>query len=422
MKSKKDVPQSVQDLIYALDNRLLEDDLGRASLQIVHAGIDDPFTYSEIENRVAKHKISQAFEGPYKKAVLNKGDLIIGVDTNGRTFRFPSQYLNGHSLTVGGSGSGKTTKSRFLVMQVARKVKGVWCMDFVKNEFAILQPYLERVRVRLMVVKARELKLNPLQCPDHVTPMEWAPRIADILVSTLQLQPRSQKLIHLTILQLYRQFGVLDGSKNYPTLFDLRETTFSDKDANFAARRSVVDAIDPVLMSIGDILMYRQGYKTSDLAEMRIAFQFGGISEVDKNLLLNSLVMAEFTSRVAQEISNREMNLWICCDEAARLVSSSNQTGGISDLIGLVRGTGIGLDLSIQSSDLAPSVLSNTSNKFISRCGSAKDYDTIAAAMGLTNEQRSWLNTNLVPGLFVGQVGEGYWRQPFIFRIPKMNL
>ena len=96
--------------------------------------------------------------------------------------------------------------------------------------------------------------------------------------------------------------------------------------------------------------------------------------------------------------------------------------GSISDLIGLVRGTGIGLDLSAQSADVVSAVISNTANKFVGRCGSATDYNLIAAAMGMTNEQRHWLSLNLRPGLFVGQVGEGNWRRPFVVQIPKMKL
>jgi putative transport protein len=47
---------------------------------------------------------------------------------------------------------------------------------------------------------------------------------------------------------------------------------------------------------------------------------------------------------------------------------------------------------------------------------------TISAAMGLNSEQRAWLRTGLSPGVFVGQLAEGRWREPFVFRIPPMRL
>ena len=100
---------------------------------------------------------------------------------------------------------------------------------------------------------------------------------------------------------------------------------------------------------------------------------------------------------------------------------SSTDTS-ISEWIGLIRGTGIGLDLSIQSAQLAHTILSNTPNKFIGRCASATDYDQMGSAIGLTVEQRRWLATHLVPGLFLGSLGQGSWRWPFLFRIPSFDL
>ncbi len=119
-------------------------------------------------------------------------------------------------------------------------------------------------------------------------------------------------------------------------------------------------------------------------------------------------------------ISNPRMQLWICCDEAARLVSSSDTS--LSDLIGVVRGSGIGLLLSLQSAEVSRSILSNTPNKFIGRMTNYSDLEVIGSSMGLTREQKHWISKNLVPGMFVGQLGQGNWRHPFVFRIPKMNL
>ena len=69
------------------------------------------------------------------------------------------------------------------------------------------------------------------------------------------------------------------------------------------------------------------------MAKHRILFELDGVGEVEKDLLLTSLLLSEFTSRVAQGVSNQKMNLWICCDEAARLVSASNAADDIADSV-----------------------------------------------------------------------------------------
>jgi len=416
------LPQLLQDLLYAEEYHLLDNDAGQAAKQAFEAGVTDTLVRSLISGPVARHKIAQAFAGPFPLPKLVHGDLEVGFDINGRPLRTFRRFANGHFLTVAGTGSGKTTRDRFVVLQIAPHVKSTWLFDLRKQEFTTLRPPLQRLGVDLRILRARSLRLNPIQVPKHVHPADFAPRVADMLVQVLFLPPRASKLLHATILRLYQSFDVFAGSRRYPTLFDLREAVAADKGANPPARQAIVDSLDPVLMSLGpEVLGYHMGWSTHDLAQRHIAFELGGAAEVDKDLILNGLILSEFASRVAQGISNPSMDLYIVCDEAARLVSPSSGGLGVSDLIGLVRGTGIGLDLSVQTSDVAPAILSNTANKVIGRCGSATDYEVMGNAIGLTVDQRRWMTTHLVPGLFVGQLGEGDWRFPFVFRVPRWN-
>ncbi len=418
--TEREIPQLVRDLIYAQEHHLVDDKPARAAVQALQHGVVDDLVRSLIQEPVKKHRIAQAFVGPFALPDLAHGGMKQGIDLRGQPVRYPIQYLNAHSLTCGGSGSGKTTKARSLSLQVAPEVEGCWWFDFVKREFSVLKLPLARLGVNLMIVPARELRLNPLQCPKGVTPIDWAPRFADALVGVFDLPAAATKLVHRCVLELYHRHDILAGSRHFPTMFELRNA-IAESDGHPQAKRAVVDALDPTLMSMGSVFAYRIGWKTCDLARKHLVFELGGVAEVDKDLILNTLVLSEFASRVAQGISNPAMDLWICCDEAARLVSARRRSGAIASLIGSVRGTGIGLDLSVLSGDIAPAVLSNTANKFLGRCTSATDVDLMAGAMGLTQEQRRWVSMNLRPGLFVGQIGEGDWRQPFVVEIPWMR-
>lgn len=412
----------LRELLYAGEHRLLDDDLGHAVKRVLDAGVSDQFTSGVLRDRVHKHRVAQAFAGAFSIPHLINGELILGRDTRQNLVRCPMQYLNAHCLTVAGSGSGKTYRALFMALQIAALVRGMWLFDLRKREFCILQALLERLGIDLLVIPGRDLRLNPLQVPRHVEPMDWAPRVADMLVGVLSLPPRATKLLHTTILDLYRIRGVLNSSKDYPTLFELRESVSGNAQANVPAKQALLDSLDPVLMSLRPALCYRQGWTTEVLGNRKIVFELGGLAEADKDLILNTLLLGEFTSRIASGVSNQPMDLFVSCDEAARLVAPGRESIGIADLIGLVRGTGIGLDLAVQSGDILPAVLSNTATKFIGRCGSARDYDLIGAAMGLTAEQRRWMSLNLRPGLFVGQLGEGNWRHPFPFEVPFTDL
>ena len=315
---------------------------------------------------------------------------------------------------------------KFYALQIARHVRGMWLVDLRKREFRALRPYLARLGIDLIILQARQFKINPLQVPRDVVPADWVPRVSDMLIQVLDLPPRASKLLQTTLFRLYRKFGILDGARRYPTLFDLHEDIKADRDANRPAQMAVLDSLAPVLYSLGpEVLAYRYGWTSGDLSRMHMAIELAGSGEREKNLIINTLVLSEFTSRVARGISNPKMDLWICVDEAQRLccVPAAGQSNGVSDLIGLVRGAGVGLDLSVLStSNLAPQVPSNTAIKVLGRCGSAADYAAAGHNIGLSAEQIQWAQLHLRPGLFIGQLGEGEWRHPFVFTIPAMDL
>lgn len=408
-----------QNILYCKNNGLLEDEEGRAILQIFSAGLCDDTIARMVERRIYKHKFHQAFYGiiPFKTPKLTKGNYIIGLDQKQRELYSYIQFLNAHSLTVAGSGAGKTTASYFKIFQIAPHVKGLWLFDLRKREFS----HIANQGINLHILTGRSLKINPLELPVGVTVQDWLPRVADTLVGVLGLPPRASKLLQTKLYPLYQKY---ENKKLYPTLYDLFEEIKRDKDSNHQARMAFLDSLEPVLLSLGPkVLAYRRGWSSNVLSKRRIVFEFWGYSEIDKNLLLNSLILSEFNSRIARGISNSKMNLWICLDEAQRLCSSKSHTSAIGDFIGLVRGTGIGLDLGLQNGgDVLSQIISNTATKILGRCGSMTDYVTIGHSMGLNAEQIHWAQMNLKPGLFIGQLGEGSWRYPFVFRVSLINL
>ncbi len=412
--------QTALDLLYSVQNGLLEDPVGRAMRRVIQLGVAGNTEIGWLHERVTKHKTAQMYAGPFQQTGKTHGEIVHGTDDKGLPIRQTVQAMSAHTLTLGGSGSGKTTKSRWMILQAAKHVKGLFLFDFRKREYRCLVPWFAAMGTTLKVVPARALRLNPLEVPHHVAPYSWATRVADVLVQVFRLPARATKLINVTLLELFDRFGVSQGGRRFPTLFDLREAVAGKATANAPARMAVIDAMDPVLMSLRSVLCYRRGWSTSDLAKHHIVFELDGVGEVEKDLILSSLILPEFTSRVAAGVSNKRMNLLVCCDEAARLVSATGT--GLADQIGLIRGTGIGLELSIQFADIAPAILSNSANKFIARCGSASDYSTMAEAMGLTSEQRRYMAQHLVSGRFVGQLAEGPGRSPFWMRVPYLDF
>ena len=415
--------QLTKNFLYCHHNGLLEDEVGQAMHHIYEAGICDDAIEHMFERRVSKHKFNQALYGimAFKKPKLTKGDYTFGYDQDNQEIRSFIQYMNAHTLTVANAGAGKTNLSRFKILQSAAHVDGLWLFDLRKSEFVFLKPHLAKLGIQLLVLPARVLRLNPLQLPVGVTVQEWIPRAADMMVQVFELPPRASKLLQAKLFCLYQKF---QPEKNiFPTLYDLFELIKNDKESNAQARMAILDSLEPVLRSLGPkVLAYRYGWPSSELAKKHVCFQLAGASEVDKNLILNDFILSEFTSRIARGVSNQLMNLLLNIDEAQRTCASTDHFSAIADMISLVRGTGIGLDLSLQSThDLLPQIISNTATKILGRCGSIADYVAAGHSMGLGAEHIQWAQMNLVPGMFIGQFGEGKLRHPFVFHVPLIN-
>lgn len=428
---------SRKDIMSDLDRKILaglrldafNDPLGRKLLQLYERGILDSWTIGQINKRVDRQLRKEAFSLiPFKQPQLHSGQLILGSDRHHQQIRAPIQYLNAGTLLAANTGSGKTTLICFWVIQIAPHVKGMWLVDLRKKEFRLLKPAFDKRGIDFVVVRSRKFKINPLQVPRDVDPVEYSSVISDILVKVLNLPPRASTLLSSSIIQLYKKYDVFGGKRKYPTLFHLFEAVRSDKTANPQARQAILDNLQALLLAFGtEMLGYYRGWPVHELAKRHIDFELTGQPEVGKDLILNYLVGAELISRISRGISNRGMDLWMGIDEGQRLFSQRKELSGhhgnsITDLAGLVRGLGTGLFISVLTpEDLSNRIPAITSTKIMGRCGSIPEYTAAGRFMGLSPDQITWCAHHMVPGMFVGQVGEGQWRYPFLFNVPKMK-
>lgn len=351
--------------------------------------------------------------------------MILGYNKNNQPIEIKPQIFNGHALVLGGTGSGKSTLLQYYMPQVAPEVQGFWVFDFRKKEFSPLKAALEKKGCEVMVLSGNQLKFNILQPPRGVGIDIWINVILDIIAEALGFGARSEKLSQQQTLRLYHQFGdieTLEKNKCYPCLHDLKESVEKEKKANYQAARAILDSLEPLLLANSDLFSCRYGWPIEELAKKKIIFELGGLSEIAKNLILGYLLISEFTRRIEAGFSNHKMDLLICCDESQRLISANNMGNVIRNMIGLVRGSGIGLILAAQSSnDIIPEVFSNTATKILGRCGSFADYQMMGRAMGLNAEQLQWARLKLKAGTFIGQLGSSDWRRPFVFTIPNIE-
>ncbi len=414
--------KDISDLLYAEEWGLLLDDVGRAIAQTFQYGCAEEFEHKLLSKRVNNHKIDMArcpFPSPKS---LNRGDFVIGFQKDKTPIKCPFDFLGAPSLICGSTGSGKTTVARFWSLQAGMLARGTWLIDSRKREMRVLQPAFKKMGIPLAIVDGYSLKINPLQVPEGVSPNLFVPNVADTLVKTLKLPPTARKVLHQSLHNLYQKHGILDGNTtNYPTLFELRDYVCNAKNFHSQARDALVTSLDPLLLSLRNVLCYRKGWSISELAMLKIVYEFNCYSEDAKDLLINILLLSEFQSRIARGYSNVSPDLFIYIDEGSSLIESDD--GTISQWAGLIRGVGLSLLISNQSAvSISQKVLSNVPNRFIGQSSSFADLQVLGSALGLDSSSKRYLSSHLKPGLLLGSMGQGNWRHPFLFTTPLMNF
>ena len=414
---------------------VFKDEFGIRLLNLYHHGICDSFIIHNIEERVRKAQHRLAFSGcPFRVPELHRGDYVFGYDIYGREIRDWRQSANAHTMIIGNPGSGKSNLSKYRAVKIISSNDtqdtqiACFLIDYQKKEYRILRRILAKVGIDLKIIRGRQLKLNPLEVPYGVQPLEYASLAADFIVKSLNLPPRASTLLRSTIIKLYMQYGVLNGGEQYPTLFHLYAAIKADRNANPQAKQAVLDNLESVLLALGpDMLAYHRGWSVHELAKQHLVIELTGLPEAGKDLITAYLLTAEFSSRIAQGISNERMSLYIACDECQRIFSQTKESSGhegnaLIDLVGLVRGTGVGFEVSFLTTNNLSKTLPNlTATKIIGRCGSLSEYTAAGSFVGLDSGQAMWLSHHLVPGTFCGQLSEGDFRYPFLFRVPLLH-
>ena len=408
---------------------IFDDCVGQQILLCFDSSIQDKFIAGQIENRVRKAQRRIAISGcPFLPAKLHRGNFVIGYDLWNNKLLTDVQYCNAHTLIVAGTGAGKTNLSKCRVIQIAPLVRGMWLIDIRKKEYRFLRPIFARMGIDLKIVRGHKFCLNPLEVPYGVKPLEYAAVISDLLVKVLNLPPRASTLLKSTIIKLYHLCGILDGGDKFPTLFHLHKAIREDRDANPQARQATLDNLEAILLELGpEMLAYHRGWSVNELAKEYMVMEMSGLTEQGKDLVISTLLTQAFLSRIERGFSNPSMDLYIAVDEAQKLFcqhrdSSSYGGNALTDLVGLVRGTGIGLEISVLTThNLSVGIPNLTATKIIGRCGSEAEYTTAGHFAALNNEQIEWFAHHSVPGLFAAQLGEGNHRYPFLFRIPLLN-
>lgn len=419
-----------EDVLFGLEHDAFDDDLGQSLLEIYRSDADvasiEPFLRSQVSPHRQRERFGETV--PYRLPRSSRGKLILGMDERGREARTVLKNMCSGTLLTGSTGSGKTQFLIFLLLQLAliRSVR-TWAEDAYKTGLRHILPYFERGGERTVVLPAHLWKWNLLQA-DLRDPRSHVARSADLIVRILGLQSRASSIIQQAIDTLFVEFGIYDGQKeHWPTLFHVYEKIKATSGLHYAAKESILGRLGSALRLLGPrVAAYLKGWTAADLKKHSIVFENRGASEHTRRLLMESLLFAVFEDEVMNSKPNADLSLLICLDDAQRILSDQDQGSGLSsleELLGIIRGSGLGIIISLQSAyGISPKLTANLNTKIIGRLASHSDWQRLGPDMGLNPAQTAYSKHDLRPGRFVCQMGSGDWRYPYILNIPKFEI
>jgi len=323
--------------------------------------------------------------------------LILGQTLGeGRTYAVKESELTTHLLTVGASGTGKTTLHYNIINQVTTPC---WIFDRKQDYRHLIHETSD-----VLVLPSNRLRFNPLQPPENVGLLRWAMVFSEIFSHAGDLLSGSKNYILTHIVQLYKEYNLFrDRSPPYPCLHDLEALIKSDK-VNYVRKESnyrdtVLNRLEPMTTVTGPIFDCSQGYNLEDLMKMNVVvFEFGGLNRDIQNFIQEILFAWIYEYLFHNGSRNGELSLLLVWDEAKQAFSYKKEQSDaagipeIDDLTARAREFGLGIMAADQeATKLTDSLKANTDTKVLLPVKDQKQFDSIADSMQLTSIQKRYI-------------------------------
>jgi energy-coupling factor transporter ATP-binding protein EcfA2 len=196
------------------------------------------FQYTLADTREEKEEIAHVLNALFQKhlnQLLDKGVLLepprqelidgtyeLATVTYARKHLFPFKLREHdwprHVCITGMSGSGKTTLAFNIIESLTRHNKNFLVFDWKKS----FRPLLKEDSSLMVFTVGEEkvcnlFKTNINEPPKGVAPKEWINVLSDLLTESFSASFGVHKVILETLDEAFKEWGIYNGSENYPT-------------------------------------------------------------------------------------------------------------------------------------------------------------------------------------------------------------
>ena len=406
-------------------------------------------SYTFSEDRQKKQEIEQLLNSLYVKhlnanllqervlfepppAELIKGDYSLAAvsyaDKELYQFGLREHDWMRHVCICGMSGSGKTNFALNILRLFVEKNKAFLVLDWKKSFRPLLALDNE---IQCYTVGNNNVsnvfKININKPPKGVRPKEWINLLCDIINESFFASHGVHKLLSETMDEAFRDFGVYNGSENYPTWFQIKDR-LEEKERGYRGRESewltssLRIAHSLTFGDFGEAINYKGKDATTveEILDKKVIFELYSLNGAEKKFFCEYLLTYIYKYKKTNESGTEEFNYAILVDEAHNIFLKDKPIfikETVTDQIYReIREYGTGLICSDQHiSKLSEVVVGNSACIIAFQQLLPHDIDAISGLMQIKEQKKSF--AMLPVGTAIVQLAERY-HNPFLIKVP----
>ncbi|MBT6182528.1 ATP-binding protein, partial [archaeon] len=410
------------------------------------------FQYTLADGREEREEIAHVLNSLYQKnlsQLLDKGVLLepprkedmSGNYALGRVsyadkelfdFTLREKDWQRHMCITGMSGSGKTNFAFKIIQELSRHNKNFLIFDWKKSFRPLLADNAKLMNITVGDKSVSNVFKVNLNCPpEGVSPKEWVVVLADLLTESFMASFGVHKIILETLDNAFKEWGVYNGSTNYPTWNHIKHKLeeklekISGREAGWLESALRIATV-LTFGEFGKTLNYKgeNSITIDDILNGQVIMELNSLGTVEKKFFCEFLLMYIYKLKKARQNDvEQKFDHVIIVDEAHNIflkkpTNFSNES--VTDMIYReMREYGTSLIcLDQHISKISDTVKGNSACHIAFQQQLPQDIDDIANLMQLRENKHFF--SGLTVGTAIVKLSERY-TSPFLMKVALAN-
>ncbi len=411
--------------------------------------------YTMADSREKKAEIEQALSVLYEKylntTLLNETVLLeppvkeqidaeykLGIvsyaDQDRCNFGLREKDWMRHVCISGMSGSGKTMFAFGILNNMIEKKTPFIVFDWKKSFRPLLMMDKEVMCFTIGNNSIANLfKTNINKPPKGIPAKQWVNILCDLITESFFASYGVHKILRETLDRAFQDFGVYNGSNNYPTWYQIRDR-LEEKAADMKGRSREAEWLESSLRiayaltfgHFGEAINCKDNYGTSveELFDKKAIFELQSLNGMEKKFFCEFILSYVYFAKKSMNKESNALQSIILVDEAHNIFLKDRPNfikESVTDMVYReLREFGVGLVcLDQHISKLSDVVAGNSATNIAFQQFLPQDVETIANIMQL-REHRKYFNM-LPVGTAIVKLAERY-HSPFMIKVPFIEM